>query len=149
MLYQPLGYVKTNGIQEKRERSVQETFGRACTLYPRTLELLEQLDVVSDMTQAAFTGRNYAVYREGKHQIRKTWQSVLSHVEDSFHSYITNIRQNKSESIFASRYQKHHGGAICYGWGIESYAVDTSLSDGYNVTLTASNQASEKRQLRW
>ena len=114
-------------VAEKRERRAQEAFGRACTLYRRT----------------------YAVYRDGKRQIRQTWQSVLPYMDSSFHNYIMNLRQHKSESIFASRYVADHGRAVHHGWELKDYNIDTSLADGYNVTVSVSNETAGARNIRW
>jgi len=124
-------------------------FGRACTLYPRTLELLEQLDVVDEMIQAGFSGRSYAVFKDGKHVTRKAWQSMFPMTDNSFHNYILNIRQKNSERIFASRYERDFGKSVHYGWEIVDQRVDKSLEDGYNVTVTISHVSLGKQRLRW
>ncbi|KAI1258545.1 FAD binding domain-containing protein [Xylariaceae sp. FL1019] len=135
-------------IIEKRERHVQETIGRACTLYPRTLELLEQLDVAEEVTRAAFIGRTYAVFRDGKRISRKAWQAMGPLMDNSFHNYLVNIRQRYSEDIFATKYKAESNRPIYYGWAITGYAVDTSLSDGHNVTAMISHDTLGKRSVR-
>ena len=101
------------------------------------------------MAQVAFTGRTYAVYKDGKRQTRQTWQSVLPYMESSFHSYIMNIRQKMSESIFAKRYAADHGKGIQYGSELKGFKVDTSLSDGCNVTVSIVDENLKEREIRW
>lgn len=136
-------------VAEKRERQVQEMFGRACTLYPRTLELLEQTHVIDDMTQVGFTGRTYAVYKDGKRVTRKAWQSMLPLMDNSFHNYLLNIRQKSSEDIFASRYNTQFNKGVYHGWEIVDYKVGSSLGDEYNITAHITHISLGRRIVRW
>lgn len=113
------------------------------------MELLDLIDVADDMTQAAFIGKTYALYKDGKRQVRRTWQTMMSYMENSFHGYVMNLRQKMSESIFASRYSADYGKVVYYGWGLDDLQVDTSVGDGQNVTVWASNASGEKCQIRW
>lgn len=134
---------------EKRERHAQELFGRACTLYPRTLELLEHLGVTGDLTQAGFHGRSYAVINDGKRVTRKAWQSMFPMMDNSFHNYILNIRQKNSERLFASKYRDEWHKDVHHEWEIVEQTVDKSPGDGYNVTATLSHVSMGKHTLRW
>lgn len=134
---------------EKRELDVQEKFGRACTLYPRTLELLDLLDLSGDIIQAAYIGRQYGVFKDGQRVHRRTFQSMFPLMDQSFHNYITNIRQNNSQRVFTSRYKSDFGKRVHYGWELVQQAVDSSLGDGYNVTATLSHVSLGERMVRW
>jgi phenol 2-monooxygenase (NADPH) len=133
---------------EKRELREQEMTGRACTLYPRTMELLEQVGVVEDMTQSSYIGRTYAVYQDGKRRTRNGWQTMFPLMQSSFHNYIVNIRQKNSERIFASKYREENRD-VYYGWEIVDHRIDQSVNDGYNVTATISNGVLGSRSMRW
>lgn len=91
-------------VLEKRSLAMQEQFGRACTLYLCTIELLELFGVAGEIVQNAFTGQTYAAYSRGKHMTTSAWQTMLPMMGSSFHNYITNIHQNNSQRIFASKY---------------------------------------------
>lgn len=136
-------------LLEKRELDVQEAFGRACTLYPRTMELLEQFDVSNDITQAAFIGRTSAAFRDGKRINRPAYQSIFPLLDQSFHNYIVNIRQNSSQRIFAARYKADFNKSVQYGWELVSQEIDQSCNDGYNVTAVLSHSAKGQRTVRW
>lgn len=41
-------------------------YGRACTLHPRTLEMLDQLDLLDDMNQIGYICRNSVTWKDGK-----------------------------------------------------------------------------------
>ena len=47
-------------IIEKHPKSVQDTYGRAITLFPRTSEMLDQLDLADDSPQEPFASRETA-----------------------------------------------------------------------------------------
>ncbi|KAK7754520.1 hypothetical protein SLS62_003540 [Diatrype stigma] len=123
--------------------------GRACTLFPRTLELLEPMHVVDGLMQTGWTGRTYAVYRDGEHVTRRAWQSLLPLMDNSFHNYVLNIRQKRSEEIFAARYKTQFDRAVYHGWEIVAYKIDTSLGDGYNITADISHVSLGQRAVRW
>jgi phenol 2-monooxygenase len=113
------------------------------------MELLEQLDLTGEMTQAGFIGRSYAAYKDGKRVVRKAWQSMFPYMDQSFHNYILNIRQKQSEHIFASRYQNLYDKRVQYGWNIVGYKVDTSPEDDYNVTVSMFHASLGSRAVRW
>ena len=101
------------------------------------------------MLQVGFYGRSYAVYRAGKHVMRKAWQNMFPIMDNSFHNYILNIRQSRSEDIFASAYEATSGQSVRFGWEIVELSIDQSLGDGYNVTAVINHASLGKRSIRW
>lgn len=49
-------------LQEKHNLETKNSQGRATTLYPRTLEMLDQIDLLDEMNQIGFIGRNSVTY---------------------------------------------------------------------------------------
>ncbi|KAH9909865.1 FAD/NAD(P)-binding domain-containing protein [Xylariomycetidae sp. FL2044] len=139
---------ETTMTQEKRERHVQESFGRATTLYPRTAELLEQLDVLDDMLQIGVTARSFVVFKDGKPVPRKSWQLMIKMLDNSYHDYILNLRQKRSEDVFVSKYKTDFGKSVYYGWELVDCGIDTSLGDGYNVTVEMTHATLGKKTVR-
>lgn len=113
------------------------------------MELLEQFDVSNDVTQAAFIGRTSAAFRDGKRINRPAYQSIFPLLDQSFHNYIVNIRQNSSQRIFAARYKADFNKSVQYGWELVSQEVDQSRDDGYNVTAVLSHSSKGQRTVRW
>lgn len=70
-------------------------------------------------------------------------------MDNSFHNYVVNIRQNNSQRIFASKYNDDHNRQVHYGWEIVEQKVDTSLGDGFNVTATLVHTSLGRRVVRW
>lgn len=66
-----LGYqLKRFGVSacvvEKHDKNAQDRFGRAISMFPRTSELLDQLDLVEPMLQRAFACRTSVTYKDGQ-----------------------------------------------------------------------------------
>ncbi|KAI8718594.1 FAD-binding-3 domain-containing protein [Fusarium sp. LHS14.1] len=132
---------------EKRERDVQATFGRATTLYPRSLELLEQLDVADDLTQEGFVSRSSINFKDGTRVNERGWNLMFDHFKPSYHDYALNIRQRYSEDVFRNHFESC-GKSVWFSWKLTAYAIDTSLGDGYNVTATLEHKTMGKTHVR-
>jgi phenol 2-monooxygenase len=55
-------------VLEKQDTKTQENFGRAIALFPRTLEQLDQLDLIQPMLQKGFACRESVTYKDGIQQ---------------------------------------------------------------------------------
>lgn len=55
-------------VLEKDEKEVQDAYGRAITLFSRTSELLDQLDVIEPILQQGFACRTSVTYKDGVQQ---------------------------------------------------------------------------------
>lgn len=131
------------------DRKTQEKFGRACTLYPRTCELLEREDLFDQMAQVAFIARHSMTYKNGQLVPGRGWQVMWKAMLDSFHQYFLNIRQKYSEEIFRTNYESF-GYEVQYGWEVVGYDIDRSIGDGCNVTVRIQQvQGSEQKTVRW
>ncbi|KAM0550185.1 hypothetical protein ACHAPJ_009033 [Fusarium lateritium] len=133
---------------EKREPGDQEKYGRACTLYARSLELLETVRVTDELLQAGFLARYSTNYKDGKRVTARGWNTVLSSLSSSFHDYLLNLRQSCSQAILAARYTEDFAEKVFYEWMITDYQIDTSIQDGYNVTVNISHLSEGDRTVR-
>lgn len=140
---------EVNNNSEKKSLLHQQEFGRACTLYPRTLELLEQVDVADDVIQRAFIGKDFSTYSNGIRVTRRAFQSMFPMMSISFYDFITNIRQNSSQEIFTSKYEQAAGEKVHHGWEATALTVDRSPGDGYNVTVALENVEWGRQLVRW
>lgn len=55
-------------VEKQDKNSPEGRYGRAITLFPRTLELLDQLDLVHAMLQQGFACRSSVTYKDGVRQ---------------------------------------------------------------------------------
>jgi phenol 2-monooxygenase (NADPH) len=53
-------------VLEQFEKETQDAFGRAIALFPRTLEQLDQLDLIEPMLQLGFACRTSVTYKDGE-----------------------------------------------------------------------------------
>jgi phenol 2-monooxygenase len=53
-------------VVERYEKETQDAFGRAIALFPRTSELLDQLDLIEPMLQMGFACKTSVTYKDGK-----------------------------------------------------------------------------------
>ena len=50
---------------EQFDKTQQDMYGRACTLYPRTIEMLDKLGLLDEKLQVGFIGRGSVTYKYG------------------------------------------------------------------------------------
>lgn len=55
-------------VLEREGKDTQDAYGRAITLFPRTSELLDQLDVIDPILQQGFACRTSVTYKDGVEQ---------------------------------------------------------------------------------
>ncbi|KAH8892957.1 hypothetical protein GQ53DRAFT_822456 [Thozetella sp. PMI_491] len=132
---------------EKRERSKQITLGRAVTLFPRSLELLEQISVLDAMNQEGSISRAAVSYNGGDRVTERGFQSAFSYMRASYNDYGLNIRQQLSEKIFADEYAKC-GKSVMHGWKMDSYELEKRSDDDMNISAKIHHTSGESRTIR-
>lgn len=55
-------------VIEKEDKQGENRYGRAITLFPRTCELLESLDLIGPILQQGFACRSSVTYKDGVRQ---------------------------------------------------------------------------------
>lgn len=108
-------------------------YGRATTLYPRTLEMLDQLELLDEMNQIGFVARNSVTYKDGKLVTSRGWHVMFERMHGTFLDYCLNMRQKFSESVYRDAYSRI-GGRSFIGWKLEDFTVDNSVEDDFKVT---------------
>ena len=137
-------------MTEKRERDTQASYGRACTLYPRSVELLEQLDVADDIIQASFIARSSVTFKGGKRVTERGWNSIFDNMLNTFHDYTLNIRQRHSEDILLQNYSKASDNTVNYGWKLVDFKIDRAQQDGHNITAVVRRSGcGGQKTIRW
>lgn len=87
-------------IIEKYPKPVQENFGRAVTFWPRSMEMLSQLDLAERITQQCVAVRASAAYDpQGNEVFGRGW-SFLEGIEDTRFKFASVLRQRYVEDIF-------------------------------------------------
>ncbi|KAK5136109.1 hypothetical protein LTR08_004159 [Meristemomyces frigidus] len=78
-------------------------YGRACTLMPRTLEMLDQLDLFDDLAQVGLCGRGSFTYRDGQKLHGRGWAIFEGLAGQTFFDYAMNVRLKYSEDVFRAK----------------------------------------------
>lgn len=63
-------------LVERYQKDKQDMYGRAIALFPRTLELLAQLDLIKPMLQLGFACRSSVTYKDGE-RVSVTFHPVV------------------------------------------------------------------------
>lgn len=122
-------------------------YGRACTLYPRTLEMLDQVDILDEFLQVGLIGRSNVNFdKDGKRENGRGWQPAFSHCFGTFKDFFLNIRLKYSERLIQDGYEQG-GSTVAAGWELTDLAVDTAASDGYRVTTSVRSLSTKETKI--
>ena len=119
-------------VVEQFDKTQQAMYGRASTLYPRTIEMLDQLDLADTMNQIGFIGRGSATFKDGKRIHGRGWD-FISRMHDTYFNYCLNIRQKYSENVFRDGFEAA-GGKVIAGAKLKDFSIDDSVDD-YKVRI--------------
>ncbi|KAI1639007.1 FAD binding domain-containing protein [Biscogniauxia mediterranea] len=87
-------------IIEKHTKSVQDAYGRAITLFPRTIEMLDQLGLADELLQHGFACRDTAAYDARGREVHGRGWSFLHDMKDTAFDFPLVLRQKYQEEIF-------------------------------------------------
>ncbi|PLB46091.1 pentachlorophenol 4-monooxygenase [Aspergillus steynii IBT 23096] len=130
-------------VVEKHDRAQQAMYGRAGTLYPRTLEMLDQLQLLDELNQIGYIAGNSVTYKKGQLVTSRGWHVMYQRMHETFLDYVLNIRQKHFEDVFRQEYERL-GGKPLTCWRLDSFEVQDSCPEDYKVTSTITDVASEK-----
>jgi len=123
---------------EQFDKTQQDMYGRASTLYPRTIEMLDQLDLLDEMAQVGLIGRASVTYKDGQRIQDRGWD-FLHTLSDTYLAYCLNIRQKYSENIFRTALEQH-GGRVNAGWTLKNFVLNNDTDD-YKVSAEIIDQS--------
>ncbi|KAL4817269.1 FAD binding domain-containing protein [Aspergillus spinulosporus] len=126
-------------VLERHKKETQDAYGRAIALFPRTLELLDQLGVVEPMLQMGFACRNSVTYKNGKRIIPGRVWTFMENIKDTTYDFTLVLRQMYTEAIFREKLQC--AGAVSYqGMECVRFDCDEDMApDGFPMTSTFRN----------
>ncbi|KAI5920683.1 FAD binding domain-containing protein [Camillea tinctor] len=87
-------------IVEKHTKTVQDTYGRAVTLFPRTSEMLDQLELADPLLQHGFACRDTAAYDAQGQEVHGRGWSFLHDMKDTAFDFALVLRQKYQEEAF-------------------------------------------------
>ncbi|TAQ88393.1 hypothetical protein B7494_g3250 [Chlorociboria aeruginascens] len=123
----------TISIIEKHPKSIQDTYGRAITLFPRTSEMLDQLNLADDLAQQCFACRKTVNYdKDGKEVQGRGW-AFMENMGDTTWNFALVLRQKFQEDIFRKRLRELGGELEGEKELVGLQVLDEVESDGYKV----------------
>ena len=126
-------YGVTTYVAEQHDKVTQTMYGRAAMIAPRTLEMLDQLDLADALGQIGFVTRGQKSYKEGK--MVDALSAPTSGITDTFFDYCLLCRQRYTEDTIAGAYASISENAVHYGAKVVNMDVAESPTlSAYGVT---------------
>ncbi|KAI1774631.1 FAD binding domain-containing protein [Hypoxylon cercidicola] len=116
-------------IVEKHAKSMQDAYGRAITLFPRTSEMLDQLGLADALLQDCFACRDTVTYASDGREVPGRGWTFMSHMKNTTFDFALVLRQKFQEEIFRNAMGK-------YNVQVESPIELISASVDHNIPLT-------------
>ena len=129
-------------VIEQHERSKQSAYGRAAMIAPRTLEMLDQLDLADALGQMGFVVQGQVSYKDG-HRV-ESLTAASSNISDTFFDYLLLCRQRYTEDVIRGGYCKYGGRTVHYGSKLINFAIGEN-DEGYAVKSNI--EAQDKRAI--
>lgn len=108
-------------VVEQHERAKQSAYGRAAMIAPRTLEMLDQLDLADALGQIGFVVRGQVSYKNGERVENLT--AASSNISDTFFDYLLLCRQRYTEDVIRDGYSRYSGRGVHYGARLVDFDV--------------------------
>lgn len=134
-------------IVEQHDRAKQIMYGRAAMIAPRSMELLEQLDLLEDLLQIGFVVRGQAHFNKDGERVNDVVRYATSNIKDTFHDYLLLCRQKYTEQAIHQGYQRLASNSVRYGLKLIDYKL-SERSDEYPVLSTLEHTDGTRSELR-
>ena len=119
---------------ERLDKAQYGYFGHAGCYYPRSLEMLDQLDLGDAIHQMGFITRQGATFRDGQRVAGRGW-NFLGNMTDTFMDYAILLRQKFSEDIFREALVAV-GGSFRSQTALQSFDVESDADSEHPVSST-------------
>nr|XP_031863777.1 uncharacterized protein CI109_001029 [Kwoniella shandongensis]KAA5530849.1 hypothetical protein CI109_001029 [Kwoniella shandongensis] len=120
-------------VIEKEDKASAPVYGRATTLWPRSLELYDQLDVLDPLLQKGVTTQTGFNFRDGKAAPGGlVFGYGMNKHGDTSHNYSLHLRQRLTERAFESVLNSY-GFPVLHQHFIESWTDSEDPADIYPV----------------
>ncbi|KAI7971614.1 hypothetical protein EIK77_002615 [Talaromyces pinophilus] len=132
---------------DKSHKTKQAKYGRAATVYPRTSEMFDQLDVLEQLVQIGYVSRHYVNYKNGKRSGPGGYNMLLSQMHDTYADFVLNIRQKYVEETVQEAFE-NQGGNFYEGTELVNFLLDVEDPDfdDYAGTATVKDISHESQR---
>ncbi|KAJ6021068.1 hypothetical protein N7540_006572 [Penicillium herquei] len=90
-------------VLEQHDKQSQDAYGRAIALFPRTLEMLDQLDLIEPMLQLGFACRTSVTYKDGERVLPGRVWTFMENIQDTSYDFVLVLRQMYTEQILRDK----------------------------------------------
>ncbi|KAL8933595.1 MAG: hypothetical protein Q9216_006291 [Gyalolechia sp. 2 TL-2023] len=125
-------------LAEKVQESGNVKHGRAGAISPRTMELLDQLNLADPLMQQGFVCKSTSTFKDGQKVLDHGWDFVAK-IKDTAFDFILHLRQVYTERIFRKALESV-GQRIREGSRLVDFSVTDSVDDhGSRYTVILEN----------
>ncbi|KAI0881206.1 FAD binding domain-containing protein [Annulohypoxylon maeteangense] len=139
-------------IIEKHAKSMQDSYGRAITLFPRTVEMLDQLHLADTLLQSCFACRDTVTYNAKGEEVPGRGWSFMNKINDTTFDFALVLRQKFQEEVFRNAMATYNV-QVEAPVELTAASVDSNVpSTGYRVSavlLDRSNEAYRKIRCKY
>lgn len=121
-------------------------YGRACTILPRTCEMLDQLGLYDELAQTGLRmqgGFNYI----GREHVSRGFMSLEELADMSYFGLGLNIRLKYIEDVLRKRLERL-GVEVWAPWRLEGFRLDEAGTDDYKVDVTYLDADNQRVSIR-
>ncbi|GAV99798.1 -dichlorophenol 6- [Lentinula edodes] len=119
----------------EQDDKTQSSYGRASTMWPRTIELLDQLDLAEPLIQAGMITRSGLHFHEGRRvKGGLMYGNRMDKLGDTFFKFALHLRQRLTEEIFADAASKEIGSTHMMLHRMQGFTIDQN-EDSHPVTV--------------
>lgn len=125
------------GLERYDKAKHEGKYGRAAAIFPRTLEMLGQVDLLDEILQTAFLSRGASSYKDGQRTPGKGPSPLYKHMAmyETYLAYETFIRQMYIEDILTKGYERF-GAQTMVGWALQDFTIDSKATDDFKISAT-------------
>ncbi|KAL6717291.1 hypothetical protein ACLMJK_005206 [Lecanora helva] len=132
-------------VVEQHERAEQTRHGRAAMIAPRTLEMLDQLDLADSLGQIGFVVRGQLSFKNGEKVDNIT--AASSNITDTFFDHLLLCRQRYTEDVIREGYSRYSNQAVHYGARLTNFFTSGG-SDGIPILSTIQCRGETQFEIR-
>ncbi|OTA91155.1 hypothetical protein M434DRAFT_397413 [Hypoxylon sp. CO27-5] len=135
-------------IIEQHPKSVQDAYGRAITLFPRTAEMLDQLGLADELLQGCFACRETVAYDASGQEVQGRGWSFMNRMKGTVFDFALVLRQKLQEDIFRNA-MTQYGVRLDAPVQLTTASVDQNVSRVTAVLLNNRTGAYETMRSRY
>ncbi|KAF7312058.1 Pentachlorophenol 4-monooxygenase [Mycena indigotica] len=137
--YQLARFGCTPYLMEKDDKKTMPCYGRATTLWPRTIEIFDQLDLFERLMQTGVVTRNALHFRNGERiQGGFMFGSRMDKLGDTFFKFALHLRQRLIEEHFTEALEEN-GVKLHMLQRLQGFDIDETESSQYPVIVQVQN----------